>query len=137
VVQRLKSVLLLFDFIPRRDATRRENIRSAHGVGGVERAHTEDGRNTRNDDDDDDDARVVVIQSLIHGFRTTWKRDDDDVDTVRDGKREPVSMVRDATTINDDYDYSHDDRRGGERRTTTVSFLSRGGSLGGRGKKRR
>lgn len=44
----------------------------------------------------------------LHGFSTTWKRDDDDVDTVRDGKREPVSMVRDATTTDDDY-YYYDD----------------------------
>lgn len=41
-----------------------------------------------------------------HGFSTTWKRDDDDVDTVRDGKREPVSMVRDYY---DYYDYYDDD----------------------------
>lgn len=42
----------------------------------------------------------------LHGFSTTWKRDDDDVDTVRDGKREPVSMVRDYY---DYYDYYDDD----------------------------
>jgi hypothetical protein len=45
----------------------------------------------------------VVTHALQHGFSTTWKRDDDDVDTVRDGKREPVSMVRDY------YDYYDDD----------------------------
>lgn len=77
----------------------------------------------------------VVTHALQHGFSTTWKRDDDDVDTVRDGKREPVSMVRDYY---DYYDYYDDDYYDAEAATANEGwrfrFLVSRGSLGGRGK---
>ena len=61
----------------------------------------------------------VVTHALQHGFSTTWKRDDDDVDTVRDGKREPVSMVRDY------YDYYDDDYYDAEAATANEGWRFR------------
>ena len=91
-------------------------------------AHT---RNTRNVGR----RRRQRQRHALHGFSTTWKRDDDDVDTVRDGKREPVSMVRDYY---DYYDYYDDDYYDAEAATANEGwrfrFLVSRGSLGGRGK---
>jgi hypothetical protein len=79
------------------------------------------------------------VDVVTHGVRTTWKRDDDDVDTVRDGEREPVFVVRDATretTTTTRGTTTTRRRRRGRKRDGLVYRLS-GGSLSLRGEKRR
>jgi len=87
----------------------------------------------------DETGRDVDV--VTHGVRTTWKRDDDDVDTVRDGEREPVFVVREATrermtTRGTTTTRRRRRRRRGRKKDGLVYRLS-GGSLSLRGEKRR
>ena len=83
----------------------------------------------------DETGRDVDV--VTHGVRTTWKRDDDDVDTVRDGEREPVFVVREATRERMTSETTTTRRRRRGRKKDGLVYRLSGGSLSLRGEKRR
>jgi len=83
----------------------------------------------------DETGRDVDV--VTHGVRTTWKRDDDDVDTVRDGEREPVFVVREATRERMTTRGTTTRRRRRRRKRDGLVYRLSGGSLSLRGEKRR